>query len=192
MTKEYPMKKFSTIACCGLDCGLCPMYYTKGPSKCPGCCGHDFFNKHPSCSIITCCVKKKNFETCAECNEFPCSNINKWDNYDSFISHRVSLSNLRLIKEEGIAKFFSQQKKRIKLLEDMLEQFNEGRSKSFYCIATALLPVHDLEMALIESIEKIKHEKIATNNLKSKSKILRKNLSRRAQNQSIELKLKRK
>jgi hypothetical protein len=192
MTKEYPVKEYPTIACCGLDCSLCPIYYTEGPSRCPGCCGPDFFNKHPSCSIITCCVKKHNFETCADCNEFPCSNINKWDKYDSFISHRVSLSNLRLIKKEGITKFYSQQKKRIKLLETMLEQFNEGRSKSFYCLATALLPLEDLKMALMESNEQIKHEKITTNNLKSKSKILRENLNKRAQNQSIELKLKKK
>ena len=91
MAKEYPVKDFPTIACCGLDCGLCPVYYTKGPSKCPGCCGLDFFNKHPSCSIITCCVKEHKFETCAECDEFPCSKIDKWDICDSFISHRVSL-----------------------------------------------------------------------------------------------------
>ena len=116
MTKEYPLKKYPTVACCGLDCGLCPMYYTKGPSKCPGCCGPDFINKHPSCSIITCCVKKSKFETCAECSEFPCSKINKWDKYDSFISHKVSLSNLEIIKDKGIEQFLTQQKRRIELL----------------------------------------------------------------------------
>jgi hypothetical protein len=24
-----------TIGCCGIDCGLCPRYYTDGPSRCP-------------------------------------------------------------------------------------------------------------------------------------------------------------
>ena len=148
MTTEYPVKKYPTVACCGLNCGLCPMYYTKGPSRCPGCCGPDFINKHPSCSIITCCVKKRNFETCAECSEYPCSKINKWDKYDSFISHKVSLSNLELIKGKGIEQFLTQQKRRIELLELMLEKFNEGRSKSFFCIATALLPIEDLEKGL--------------------------------------------
>ena len=143
MTTEYPVKKYPTVACCGLDCGLCPMYYTKGPSKCPGCCGPDFINKHPSCSIITCCVKKRNFETCAECSEYPCSKINKWDKYDSFISHKVSLLNLEIIKEKGIEQFLTQQKRRIKLLELMLEEFDEGRSKSFFCIATAFLTIDD-------------------------------------------------
>jgi len=192
MTREYPVKKYPTIACCGLDCGLCPVYYTKGPSRCPGCCGPDFFNKHPSCSIITCCVKKYSFETCAECAEFPCSKINKWDKYDSFISHRVSLLNLRLIKEEGIENFKTQQKKRMEILEDMLENFNEGRSKSFFCIATALLPIEDLEQALMKSNEQIKNEGIDLKDLKAKSKILKAFLNQYADKREIESKLRRK
>ena len=192
MTKEYPLKKYPTVACCGLDCGLCPVYYTKGPSRCPGCCGSDFINKHPSCSIITCCVKNHNFETCAECSEFPCSKINKWDKFDSFISHKVSLSNLELIKEIGIEQFLTQQKRRIELLEVMLEEFNEGRSKSFFCLATALLPLDDLERAIDESIKQIKDHEINVKDLKSKSKILRENLNKQAKDKFIELKLRRK
>ncbi|NVM37189.1 MAG: DUF3795 domain-containing protein [Candidatus Lokiarchaeota archaeon] len=192
MTKEYPLKKYSTVACCGLDCGLCPVYYTKGPSRCPGCYGPDFINKHPSCSIITCCIKKHNFETCAECREFPCSKINKWDKYDSFISHKVSLSNLELIKENSIEQFLTQQKKRIELLETMLEQFNEGRSKSFFCIAVVLLPIEDTEKVIEESIKQIKDQEIDVKDLKSKSKILRENLNKLAKDKFIELKLRRK
>jgi hypothetical protein len=192
MSKKYPVKRYPTVACCGLDCGLCPVYYTKGPSKCPGCCGPDFFNKHPSCSIITCCVKNYDFETCADCDEYPCSKIDKWDKYDSFISHKVSLSNLEFIKEKGLEQFVVQQNRRIELLNTMLEEFNEGRSKSFYCIATALLPVNDLENALQESKQEIKEEKIDANDLKAKSKILRSNISKLANSKSIELKLKKK
>ncbi len=192
MTREYPEKKYPTIACCGLDCGLCPVYYTKGPSRCPGCCGPDFFNKHPSCSIITCCIKKHNFETCAECSEFPCSKINKWDKYDSFISHRVSLSNLDFIKARGLSVFIEQQEKKIELLKKMLEDFNEGRSKSFYCIATALLPIKDLEQALEESEEIIKNKNIYLKDLKTKSKILKEKINEIAIKKMIELKLRRK
>ncbi|MFX1379460.1 MAG: DUF3795 domain-containing protein [Promethearchaeota archaeon] len=192
MTKEYKVKEYPTIACCGLDCGLCPVYYTEGPSRCPGCCGPDFHDKHPSCSIIVCCVKKHRFETCAECNEFPCLKIDKWDKFDSFISHRVSLSNLRLIKKIGIEQFFIQQKKRVEILEIMLENFNDGRSKSFFCIATALLPIEDLEKSLTDSLKKIKDEKIDLKNLKTKSKILKENLSNLAEDKSIILELKKK
>lgn len=192
MSGKYPFKRYPTIACCGLDCGLCPTYYTKGPSRCPGCCGPDFFTKHPSCSIVTCCVKNNKFETCADCNEFPCQKLKDWDKVDSFICHRVSLTNLNLIKNNGIEEFIKQQEKRIDFLETMLENFNEGRSKSFFSIATALLPLDDLEQVMNRSNEEIQREGIELNDLKTKSKILRTYLNQYANKRKIELKLKKK
>ena len=192
MKGNNPLKDYPTIACCGLDCGLCPTFYTKGPSKCPGCCGPDFASKHPSCSIITCCVKNNNFETCAECVEFPCSKLKNWDKYDSFICHRVSLTNLKSIKEKGLKLFISQQKKRIEILGYLLEKYNEGRSKSFFCIATALLPINSLKKMIKESNERIESEDINAKDLKTKSKILKNSLYKLAANNNIELKLRRK
>lgn len=192
MQKAKHSKKYPTIACCGLDCGLCPTYYTKGPSKCPGCCGPNFSNKHPSCSIITCCVKINNFETCADCNDFPCPKLKDWDVSDSFISHHVSLKNLGLIKEKGIKEFIDQQHKRIDILKILLEDFNEGRSKSFFCIATALLPIKDLDESVKRANERIDSEKIEASNLKFKSKIIKQYLNDFATNQKVILKLKRK
>ena len=189
--KDTPVKEHPTIACCGLDCGLCPTYYTKGPSRCPGCCGPGFSEKHPSCSIITCCVKKKKYETCADCQDFPCSKLDKWDLSDSFISHKVSLSNLRTIKKDGINKFAEQQKRRIKLLEELLDNYNEGRSKSFYCIAMALLPIHEIEKAINITKKIIEKQNIDENEIKTKSKILKSNLKDLAKNRGIELKLRR-
>jgi hypothetical protein len=80
-SSKYLTKKYPTIGVCGLDCGLCPRYYTVGSSRCPGCGGPDFLNKHPSCSFITCCVKKKNHEVCAECSEFQCSKFKSNEEY---------------------------------------------------------------------------------------------------------------
>ncbi|MFX1274290.1 MAG: DUF3795 domain-containing protein [Promethearchaeota archaeon] len=189
--EKKPLKKYPTIACCGLDCGLCPTYYTEGPSRCPGCCGPDFFDKHPSCSIITCCVKKNGYETCAECDDFPCSKIAKWDLGDSFISHKVSLSNLRLIKEMSIEKFVENQEKRIKLLELMLNQFNDGRSKSFFCIAVTLISIDGLNNILQACEQQIKADHISISDLKSRSKILKGLLRDQAAKDGIELKLRK-
>ncbi len=47
-------KQYPSLGCCSLDCGMCPAYYTDGPSQCPGCGGEYFFEKHPSCFFITC------------------------------------------------------------------------------------------------------------------------------------------
>lgn len=52
------------------------------------------------------------------------------------------------IKEHGIESYFEKQGERIALLEEMLSHFNDGRSKSFYCISAALLSIIDLERTL--------------------------------------------
>ena len=96
------------------------------------------------------------------------------------------------IQENGLKNFLEQQRKRIELLEKMLNQFNEGRSKSFYCIATALLSIQDLESALKDSKQKLKEENVKSDDLKSKSKILKTYLNEIAANEGIELKLRRK
>lgn len=188
---EYPIKRYPTIGCCGLDCGLCPRYYTAGSSKCPGCCGHDFFNKHPSCSFITCCVKKKNLEVCAECDEFSCPKFKDAGKYDSFLTYKKVMPNLNFIKEYSVEQFIEQQKRRIELLKTMMKHFDEGRSKSFYCIAATLLSTTDLEKSLKSSEQKIKADKIGVGETKTKSKILKGLLNNIAAREGIELKLRR-
>ncbi len=177
-------KKYPTIGVCGLDCGLCPRYYTVGPSRCPGCCGSDFFNKHPSCSFITCCVKKKNLEVCSECSEFPCVKFKDAGKYDSFLTYRKVMPNLGFIKEHGIRKFITKQEKQIKLLEILLKYFDDGRSKSFYCIAVTILP--------IKSIEKSLKEVEQSDDNKTRARALKKSLNEIAVKEKIELKLRKK
>jgi len=150
MAKSNPVRKHPVIGCCGIDCGLCPRYYPDGSSRCPGCAAEGFFEKHPSCSIIICCVKKKNLETCADCAEFPCDRMEAWDRADSFVTHRKSLANLREIREKGLDAFLRQQRERINILEGFLEKYDEGRSKSFYCPAAALLPPEVLREVVVE------------------------------------------
>ena len=189
-----PIKKYPTIGVCGLDCGLCPRYYTVGTSRCPGCGGPDFFNKHPSCSFITCCVKKKNLEVCAECPEFPCSKFKDAGEYQalessSYPPYRKIMPNLNFIKEHGIKKFIEQQGRRIELLERMIENFDDGRSKSFYCRAATLLSVRDLEIALNKTEQRIEADKLRSDDIKTRSKILRGFLDDFAARGGIELKL---
>jgi len=173
------VKIYPTIGVCGLDCGLCPRYYTVGASRCPGCCGPEFFSKHPSCSFINCCVKKKNLEVCAECSDFPCSKFKSDEEYQqlkessSYPSYKKVMPNLNFIKEHGIEKFVGQQKKRIKLLETMIVNFDDGRSRSFCCKSAALLDLTTLENSLDKAIQKIKTDNIKPNDTKTKAKILK-------------------
>ncbi len=192
------LKKYPTIGVCGLDCGLCPRYYTKGPSRCPGCGGPDFLNKHPSCSFITCCVKKKNLEACGQCPDFPCSKFKTDEEYQqidessSYPSYRVIMRNLNFVKDHGIKEFIGRQKKRIKLLEKMIENYDDGRSRSFFCRAACLLDLTSLESSYNEAIQKIKTDKIKKDDIKLKAKILRENLSEIALKDGIELVKKKK
>jgi hypothetical protein len=188
-----PLKTYPTIGCCGLDCGLCPRFYTVGHSRCPGCVGPDFFKKHPSCSFITCCVKKKNLEVCAECSEFPCSKFKSEQEYQqrqgssSYPPEIKILPNLNFIKKNGIEKFIKQQRNRIKLLQMMIKNFNDGRSRSFFCKAAALLDLTSLTSSLDKAARIIKTEKIKRNDVKKKAQILKEILRKTAFREGVEL-----
>ncbi len=43
-----------------------------------------------------------------------------------------------------------QKEQRLKLLYDLLRDYDDGRSKSFYCLSAALLPIDELKKAIAE------------------------------------------
>ncbi|MFO7997285.1 MAG: DUF3795 domain-containing protein [Dehalococcoidia bacterium] len=186
-------KIYPTIGVCGLDCGLCPRYYTVGASRCPGCCGPEFFSKHPSCSFITCCVKKKNLEVCAQCSDFPCSKFSSDEEYQqlkessSYPSYRKVMPNLNFIKEHGIEKFAGQQRKRIELLETTIADFDDGRSRSFYCKSAALLDLTTLENSVDKARQRMKTDNIKPDDTKAKARILKGILTEIALKEGVEL-----
>jgi hypothetical protein len=195
--KHTILKKYPTIGVCGFDCGLCPRFYTKGPSRCPGCAGPEFFEKHPSCSFITCAVKKRNLETCGECPEFPCSKFKDEDEYQhmkessSYPTPKKMMPNLLYIQKHGVKNFINNQKKRIDLLDILIRNFDEGRSRNFFCKATALLDVNSLEECINETTQKIKSDDISANESKIKAGMIRKALNEVALHCGIEIVQKR-
>jgi len=183
-------KMYPSIGVCGLDCVLCPRYYTEGKSKCDGC-GSAYSYAAVGCKIFRCCVKEKNLETCAECSDFPCSRLKGIDESDSFVTHRKMMPNLRFIKKFGIKEFLNDQKKKQDFLEQMLEQFNDGRSRSFYCVAATLLPLEALKKSLDLAKRKVKEEGIKDKDLKNKAKLLKENLNGTASKELIDLSLRK-
>jgi hypothetical protein len=190
---NIPKKTYPTIGCCGLDCGLCPRFYTVGHSRCPGCVGPNFFSKHPSCSFITCCVKKKNLEVCGQCPEFPCSKFKsdeeyeQWEGSSSYPPPKKIPQNLNFIKKHGIEKFIKQQRRRIKLLETMIKNFDDGRSRSFFCRAATLLDLTSLTISLDKATQKIKTDKIKQNDVKKKAQVLKEIINEIAFKEGVEL-----
>jgi hypothetical protein len=139
-------KQHEVVGCCGIDCGLCPRFQTQSNSACPGCGGYNFKEKHPSCGFLTCCVIKKGLEVCSDCKEYPCKRFDsERTGYDSFVAHKKVFFNLDYIKNNGISHFLAQQKIRIDILTDFLSNYNDGHSKSFFCISCALLPLDKLQ-----------------------------------------------
>jgi len=178
------LKKYETIGCCGIDCGLCPRFYTKGSSTCPGCGGLNFKEAHPTCGILTCCIKN-GFETCAECKDYPCARLVTTEaaGYDSFVTHKKMFANLENIRANGIEQFIKNQRKRIDVLNLFLSNFDDGRSKSFFCISCTLLPVDKL-LEAYEFAQKLE--------VKEKNKQLKGYLTAIADELNIELKLNKK
>jgi len=168
---EKPVKKFPTI----------------------GCCGPDFFTKRPSCSFITCCVKKKGLETCAECSDFPCSRFKSEKEYQqmklssSYPPDKKILSNLNFIKDNGVQKFIEQQQGRIRFLEIMIKNFDDGRSRSFFCKVAALLELANIQNSINKATQEIKTGKIKQNDVKIKAKILKAIFSEIASKEGLEL-----
>jgi hypothetical protein len=148
--KGRPTKIHPAVGCCGIDCGLCPRHNADGKSRCPGCAGKGFFDTHPTCSILSCCLTAKGLEACSDCESLMCAKVEHWDRADSFVTHRNCLTNLKTIREKGWAAFLEQQEKRMRLLENLLKRYNDGRTKSFYCLSAALLPIEELEAAVLQ------------------------------------------
>ena len=184
-TMKDKLKNHETIGACGIDCGLCSRFYTKGNSVCPGCGGLNFKDKHPSCGVLTCCVIKNGFETCADCKDFPCSRF-KTDSAvsDSFVTHKKMFSNIETIKIEGIEYFIKKQTIRVDILSDLLKNYDDGRAKSFFCQTCALLPIDNLQEIYNEA-------KIKTTGMKLKEKsiFVRQLITEIADSLGIDLKL---
>jgi len=192
MAERYPVKKYPIVGACGLNCGLCPRYHTEGTSRCPGCCGADFWQKHPSCGFITCCVKQKNLETCAECADWEgCErlgkSLNAAKNVDSFISYRPLADNLAFIRKQGVDEFARLEIEKLEFLRYLIDNYDEGRSKSFYCTSCQLILLDGLKKALANVEELV----TKTADIKEKAKTVRVAISNLANELGISLKLRK-
>ncbi len=87
------------------------------------------------------------------------------------------IPNMMFIRKHGIDEFMTQQKKRMALLETMIEEFDDGRSKSFYCRAAAMHDPGTLQGAMAETDRKIRADKIKQDDRKTKAKTLKSILS---------------
>lgn len=153
------MKKFKRnnayFSLCGLNCGLCNIRLS---GHCLGCgCG-----EHHSCSIARCSLNYGKLEYCFQCDNFPCEKYKDADKYDSFITHLYQFRDIKKIQEIGEATYTNEQIEKVKLLNFLLENYNAGRQKAFFCLTVNLLELEDLQEAVkhLEANEDLKKMQI--------------------------------
>ena len=144
---EYKTRIYPQFSVCGLNCGLCSRYYTVGSSRCPGCAGERFSEVHPPCGILSCC-QRKGLEYCFECDDFPCKKYDSWGDSDSFITHRNYLADTEKAKKIGIEAYKAELNDKISILETLLQNHDNGRRKSFYCLAVNMLNLEDIKAVM--------------------------------------------
>jgi hypothetical protein len=181
--------KYVEVGVCGLSCRLCPMYHTEAESKCRGCKSSS--RMAVGCSFITCAFKKKGIEFCWQCSGNGI--CKKWEKHreagkqkDSFKCYQELEGDIRFIEQNGIEAFEEQQKIRERLLREMIRDFNDGRSKSYYCIAATVLGLDELQTELSDAKEQSKGMPV-----KEKAKVLHSMLDQVAKDKGYILKLRK-
>ena len=181
--------KYPEIGICGLSCRLCPHFHTEGQSRCGGCKTESRMGA--GCPFITCALKKKGIEFCWDCEES--ETCEKWAKHrksgkvaDSFKCYQTLEDDIAFVRKNGVSEFEKLQKKRESLLKEMLPEFNEGRSKSYYCIAATVLEIGELEKALSEA-----KKKSGGFEIKEKSRVLHTIMDELALHRNYNLKLRK-
>lgn len=185
--KEYK-RGYPLFALCGLNCGLCPRYQTNSKSKCPGCGGKDFNLKHPTCPVITCNKKHDNVDYCFQCTSYPCRRYMGPARADSFISYQNVIADFQKAAKDGLDAYKRELDEKVSIAEFLINNYNDGRKKSFYCNAANLLPLDALRDIMTEIDEKISKQDME---LKDKISLIISLFEAKAKKENIELKLRK-
>ena len=112
---------------------------------CPGCGGGD---GNQGCRIERCAMERGNTDYCFRCAEYPCEKYEHIDENDSFITHRNQKADLEKAKNIGIDAYVNEQKEKMRILDYLLMNFNDGRKKTLFCQAVNLLELESLRKLL--------------------------------------------
>ena len=132
-------RKDLLFSLCGLNCGLCPM---RLGGHCPGCGGGE---GNQACAIARCSLEHGKVEYCAQCKDYPCKRYEDKAEYDIFITKQNQQKDMRKAMAVGPQAYRAEQEEKVEILYELLERYNDGRRKTFYCVAVNLLELEDLK-----------------------------------------------
>jgi hypothetical protein len=185
MTIEYP-----EIGVCGLSCRLCPNYHARTENRCGGCKSE--WRMNAGCPFITCAVRKRGIEFCWQCLDR--GGCEKWRGhrergriYDSFVCYQRLEENIASVESRGLPAFVEEQEEKERLLGIMLAEFNEGRSKSFYCTVATVMSLEELGRMIAEARDESEGK-----DLIAKSRTLHRIADSMAEEKKYNLKLRKK
>lgn len=167
---------------CGLNCGLCTMHIS---GNCPGCGGGE---GNQTCKIARCSLEHGGVEYCFQCDEFPCEQYSSPATYDSFITKRNRLSDMEKMKQIGSEAYEKEQQEKVSILNELLEQYNDGRKKTLYSLAVNLLDLEVLQYVM-SILRGYSEQNI---DIKVKAAYATELLLEKANNAGVELKLRKK
>ena len=131
---------------------------------------------------------KRGLVTCIECDDYPCERLLRiyWA---SDQESRTAQKNLERIREAGLEMWLKEQRERRLLVENLLDNYNDGRSMSFYCAASMLMPPELINKAVDEMLATYRGDDL---DIKAKAKALRAIIDDLASKSNINLKLRTK
>ncbi|MGE5580189.1 MAG: DUF3795 domain-containing protein [Bacillota bacterium] len=142
---------YVAVGVCGLSCYLCPSHNTDAKSRCEGCKSEGRMGA--PCPFHTCAVKRKRIEFCWDCEES--GTCQRWQSHrdrgkraDTAKCYQTLEGDIQFIQDHGVDAFVEAQEARKALLGEMLSAYNDGRSKSYYCIAATVLEMDELRDAI--------------------------------------------
>jgi len=112
---------------------------------CPGCGGGE---GNQSCAIARCSLGHGRPAYCGQCGEYPCRRYAGFDEYDSFITHQHRERDMERLRQIGPEAFHRELSEREGILHFLLENYNDGRKKTLFCLAASLLELPELKAAV--------------------------------------------
>ncbi len=107
---KMPNNRKKLAAPCGLYCGVCSDLVLDGVCHSCGCeCGQCAAGPHRHACDIYRCVTERRLESCAECDDFPCTRIIQFAYDPIWRTHLPVLENLRRIRHIGVEAWLDEQ-----------------------------------------------------------------------------------
>jgi len=91
---------------------------------------------------MTCNNKKEQAAFCFQCSGYPCARY-QGDDRDSFITYVNRLRDLQQARSD-VDGYLQNLEEKTRILRHLLEGYDDGRSKNFFCLAVNLLETDDL------------------------------------------------